>query len=32
MLFGDDDPAVKADVAKPVLGEEWKIIGQSADP
>jgi len=30
--MGEDDPAVRAEAAKPVLGEEWKIIGQLPDP
>ena len=31
-LTGEDDPAVKAEAAKPVLGELLKMIGQLADP
>jgi hypothetical protein len=32
MLSGELDPAVKAEGAKPVLGDESKTIGQFADP
>jgi hypothetical protein len=32
MLTGEEDPVVKPEAAKPVLGEEWKTMGQIADP